>query len=284
MGRSRSGRPAPALDEALDVDAEDKVAHRRRTREADRAVNASPVIVRAVVLGYAGGAADLVLVAHRRAVDRRALDQLATALADPAQPVTLPEPVADAGLQGGPPDLPWGLGDPESAGRTGTIELKATAVAGDTQYVAGSDQIVVDIGDAATTMLVATPASLVYGNNLSLTATVNAPVSTSTGVSRSTSPTRPYIARQPSGASSAEGVSTPIARAESVATGPPPNSELGALTSPVQSGSTSRTSTSSGRFKITPSVPVWSWSRIKTTVRAKLGSRNVGDATRSRPE
>ncbi|MCX4237761.1 non-ribosomal peptide synthetase [Streptomyces ortus] len=120
------------FDEALDIDAGDRVAHRRRTREAGRAVNGAPVIARAVVLGYADGAADLVLVAHRRAVDRRALDQLATALADPAHPVTLPEPAADASPQhDGPPHLPWGLGDPTGAGRTGTVVLTATAVAGD---------------------------------------------------------------------------------------------------------------------------------------------------------
>ncbi|NGN63414.1 amino acid adenylation domain-containing protein [Streptomyces sp. A7024] len=119
------------FDEALDVGAEHTAAHRRRTREAGRAVNGSPVIVRAVVLGYADGAADLVLVAHRRAVDRRALDQLATALADPAHPVTLPEPVAGGSLQGGPPELPWGLGAADQKGRTGTVELTATAVADD---------------------------------------------------------------------------------------------------------------------------------------------------------
>ncbi|WP_282796711.1 amino acid adenylation domain-containing protein [Streptomyces sp. CC224B] len=118
------------FDEVLDVDAQDMTAHRRRTREADRAVNGSPLIARAVVLGYADGAADLVLVAHRRAVDRRALEQLATALTDPAHPVALSEPAADTRLQGGAPGLPWGLGDPVRAGQNGSVALTATAVAG----------------------------------------------------------------------------------------------------------------------------------------------------------
>ncbi|GAA1938196.1 hypothetical protein GCM10009837_75570 [Streptomyces durmitorensis] len=125
-------RDMQLFDETLDVDAGDRAAHRRRTREAGRAVNGAPVIARAVVLGYADGTVDLVLVAHRRAVDRRALDQLATALADPAQPVALPESTADASPRhDGPPDLPWGLGDPADAGRAGSVALTATAVTGD---------------------------------------------------------------------------------------------------------------------------------------------------------
>ncbi|WKX71552.1 amino acid adenylation domain-containing protein [Streptomyces sp. XD-27] len=123
-------RGVQMFDEPLDGDAGDRVAEKRRTREAGRAVNGTSVIARAVVLGYADGAADLVLVAHRRAVDRRALDHLATALTDPAHPVALPEPAADASLKDGPPELPWGLGTPAAAGRTGTVALTARAVAG----------------------------------------------------------------------------------------------------------------------------------------------------------
>ncbi|MBW5422486.1 amino acid adenylation domain-containing protein [Streptomyces sp. BG9H] len=119
--------------EALDVDADDRAAHRHRSRESGRAVNGAPALARAVVLSYADGAADLVLVAHRRAVDRRALAQLATALTDPAHPVTLPEAATGASPQhDGPPELPWGLGDPARAGRTGTVVLTSTAVADDT--------------------------------------------------------------------------------------------------------------------------------------------------------
>ncbi|CAL9617070.1 D-alanine--D-alanyl carrier protein ligase [Streptomyces sp. enrichment culture] len=126
-------RDMQMFDETLDVTAGDTVAHRRRAREAGRAVNGAPVVARAVVLDYADGAADLVLVAHRRAVDRCALDALAAALADPALPVDLPEPAADAGppQDGPPPELPWGLGDPAGAGRTGTVVLTATTVARD---------------------------------------------------------------------------------------------------------------------------------------------------------
>ncbi|MGW5612414.1 amino acid adenylation domain-containing protein [Streptomyces sp. NPDC003877] len=125
-------RDLQVFDETLDVTAGDTVAHRRRTREAGRAVNGAPVIARAVVLDYADGAADLVLVAHRRAVDRCALDGLATALADPACPVDLPEPAAGTdSAQEGPPELPWGLGDPAGAGRTGTVALTPTTLAQD---------------------------------------------------------------------------------------------------------------------------------------------------------
>ncbi|MFI6339586.1 amino acid adenylation domain-containing protein [Streptomyces sp. NPDC050535] len=124
-------RGMQVFDEALDTDADDTLAHKHRTREAGRAVNGAPVVARAVVLRYTDGAADLVLVVHRRAVDRRALDQLATALTDPAHPVALPEPAADASPQHGPPDLPWGLGNPARAGSTGSVVLTATTVAGD---------------------------------------------------------------------------------------------------------------------------------------------------------
>ncbi|MGW6269135.1 non-ribosomal peptide synthetase [Streptomyces sp. NPDC055060] len=125
-------RAVQLFDETLHVDADDGVAHKRRTREAGRAVNGAPVIARAVVFGYTDGTADLVLVAHRRAVDRRALDQLATALADPAQTVTLPaQTAATASRHNGPPELPWGLGDPTGAGRTDTLTLTAPAVSGE---------------------------------------------------------------------------------------------------------------------------------------------------------
>jgi amino acid adenylation domain-containing protein len=132
MERQPALKDMHLFDETLDVGADDPVARRRLAREAGRAVNGAPVLARAVVLDYADGAADLVLVAHRRAVDRRALDQLASALADPALPVALAAPAADADLlHDGPPELPWGLGDPAGAGRTGTVALTTTAVPDD---------------------------------------------------------------------------------------------------------------------------------------------------------
>ncbi|MGI5192935.1 amino acid adenylation domain-containing protein [Streptomyces sp. CA-288835] len=131
-------RDIQVFDEVLHVRSDDVVADARRTREACRGVGGARLVARVVVLGYADGAADLVLVADRRVVDRRALDQLATALCDPLRPVVLPdpaaalpEPKADAEGQDLRSALPWGLGEPSRAGRTGTVALTTTAVATD---------------------------------------------------------------------------------------------------------------------------------------------------------
>ncbi|MFE0426737.1 amino acid adenylation domain-containing protein, partial [Streptomyces sp. NPDC058953] len=96
-------------------------------------------------------------VAHRRVVDRRTLGLLATALSVPGTPMELPDAVAPdpaagtaarpgspagagvpsrSGVPSGSGDaavaLPWGLGDPARAGRTGTVELATAKVAADT--------------------------------------------------------------------------------------------------------------------------------------------------------
>jgi amino acid adenylation domain-containing protein len=112
------------FDESLRIGSRD--ADTRRAREARRAING---VARAVLLRYADGAADLVLVAHRRFVDRRALDQVATALVDPSSPVVLPVPAPDP--DDAPPTVPWGLGDPARAGRTGVVGLTTTATSRD---------------------------------------------------------------------------------------------------------------------------------------------------------
>ncbi|GHJ41525.1 amino acid adenylation domain-containing protein [Streptomyces sp. TS71-3] len=131
--------------EALGAEASAPVAHTRRTREACRPLGGSPAVARAVVIGYADGAADLVVVADRRIIGRRALDQLATALTDPAQPVTPPVLVAASeaaagegpgeGPGGDPAVLPWGLGDPALGGRTRGLALATTTVAADAPWL-----------------------------------------------------------------------------------------------------------------------------------------------------
>ncbi|MEU3597307.1 amino acid adenylation domain-containing protein [Streptomyces sp. NPDC006798] len=152
MERHPGFRGVRLFDERLGVGAGDPVARIRRDREAGRTVDGDPVVARAVVLGYADGEADLVLVAHRRvAADRRALGRLASALSEPGSPLTPPEAAAPgpepapastpargdasrtpARTTGGAPPLPWGLGDPDRAGRIRTVELAAAKVAADT--------------------------------------------------------------------------------------------------------------------------------------------------------
>ncbi|MTD53401.1 non-ribosomal peptide synthetase [Amycolatopsis pithecellobii] len=123
-------RGARLFTEDLPIASDETAADRYRARESGRVIGAAPQILRAVVLGYTDGVADLVLVARRDAVDRRALDQLATALVDPAHPVELPAP-------GGEPEpgdtarLSWGLGDPAEAGRSGTVPLTTTVTGTD---------------------------------------------------------------------------------------------------------------------------------------------------------
>ncbi|MEU5163235.1 non-ribosomal peptide synthetase [Streptomyces sp. NPDC020875] len=144
MDRHTAFRGVRLFAERLDMGAGDPVARIRREREAGRPVDGDPVVARAVVLGYADGEADLVLVADRRvAADRRALNRLASALAGPGSPVTPPKAPAPATgavsrirtparITDGADPLPWGLGDPDRAGLIRTVKLAAAKVAADT--------------------------------------------------------------------------------------------------------------------------------------------------------
>ncbi|MGV9809935.1 amino acid adenylation domain-containing protein [Micromonospora chersina] len=96
--------------EPVPDDADSPAAARRRDRELSRPVAAG---LRAVLIRYADGPADLVLVARRDAWDPPALRRLGAAFrggtADPAPTPATDRPAAPAG--GGPA---WGLGDPRA--------------------------------------------------------------------------------------------------------------------------------------------------------------------------
>ncbi|MFD7734377.1 non-ribosomal peptide synthetase [Kitasatospora phosalacinea] len=110
--------------------AADPAAEALRAREAARATGHGARL-RAVLLRYADGAADLVLVAHRRAVDSAGLDLVARVLAGAADgaerlaaPGDLPRHTA---VDAAPPA--WGLGDARRAGATGTVRIGPVEIA-----------------------------------------------------------------------------------------------------------------------------------------------------------
>ncbi|WCD86483.1 Dimodular nonribosomal peptide synthase [Streptomyces xanthophaeus] len=98
-----------------------------RSRESARYGNG----LRAVLLAYPDGAADLVLVAHRRAVDSAGLDLVARVLAGTADAAEHLAGPGDAprhtAVDAAPPA--WGLGDPRRAGVTGVTHIGPVAVA-----------------------------------------------------------------------------------------------------------------------------------------------------------
>ncbi|MBL3669467.1 amino acid adenylation domain-containing protein [Streptomyces sp. M2CJ-2] len=128
------GQTVPQLwEETLPTGSTDPAALARVRREAGRPVSpAAGFPLRAVLLRYADGEADLVLVALRPVVDGRALHGLAGLLLDGS--ADLPEPgvgeiprhqeAARRGAGGTRPELEWGLGDPARAGRTGEVTLE----------------------------------------------------------------------------------------------------------------------------------------------------------------
>ncbi|MFJ3303919.1 amino acid adenylation domain-containing protein [Streptomyces sp. NPDC086549] len=104
-----------------------------REREISRPVGHTGPLVRAVLLSYADGAADLVLVAHRHNVDSLAIARVGSLLSDdgqeengfrlnvPAQAVRRPAP--DIVLPA------WGLGDARRAGVVGRVPIGPVEVA-----------------------------------------------------------------------------------------------------------------------------------------------------------
>ncbi|MGW1807059.1 amino acid adenylation domain-containing protein [Streptomyces sp. NPDC002078] len=110
--------------------AADPASEALRAREGSRAVGHGGRL-RVVLLSYADGAADLVLVAHRRAVDIAGLDLVARILSGTAD---------DAGRLTGPGDLTrhtavdaeppaWGMGDARRAGATGVVRIGPVEIA-----------------------------------------------------------------------------------------------------------------------------------------------------------
>ncbi|MEV4870849.1 amino acid adenylation domain-containing protein [Streptomyces syringium] len=104
------------------------LARARREAEAGRPLSPSGPPVRAVLLRYTDGPADLVLVARRAALGEEGLRQLAALLLEgtgPEQSVTVfgEQPAYPTGAR---PEAEWGLGDPSRAGLAGTaaVELK----------------------------------------------------------------------------------------------------------------------------------------------------------------
>ncbi|WP_367133494.1 MULTISPECIES: amino acid adenylation domain-containing protein [Streptomyces] len=116
----------------------DPVALRRRAAEARRALAPGGPGLRAVLLAYDDGPADLVLVAHRAVLGREGLARLASALtaADVAPPA-VGEPPAACEAPTATRRLPaWGLGDPGRAGAHAAVALNVKARASDEDLLA----------------------------------------------------------------------------------------------------------------------------------------------------
>jgi hypothetical protein len=114
-------------DEQLRTDSTDTASQTRRTRELSRPVDGKRTPVRAIVLTYADGVADLALVAHRAVVDGRSLAALADLLTDPTAEVEITEldrdGIAPADRTFAP--VPWGLGNSERTGHHGVVSVTA---------------------------------------------------------------------------------------------------------------------------------------------------------------
>ncbi|MCP2339287.1 amino acid adenylation domain-containing protein [Actinomadura rupiterrae] len=110
-------------------------ARERLGREALRPVRGDGCPVRAVLLRYADGVADLVLVAVRRWVPRAALEQIADLVLlgqDPDVPASPGEPPPARHAW---PTVGWGLGDPQRDGIVGTRSLAAHGLPADSREI-----------------------------------------------------------------------------------------------------------------------------------------------------
>ncbi len=101
-----------------------------RAREGSRTVGHGARL-RMVLLSYADGVADLVLVAHRRAVDSAGLDLVGRILSgaadDGARLAGRGEPARHSAVDAAPPA--WGLGDARRAAVTGVVRIGPVEVA-----------------------------------------------------------------------------------------------------------------------------------------------------------
>jgi amino acid adenylation domain-containing protein len=118
--------------ETVAAASDDPAAAERLSTEAGRALNPVGPPVRAVVLHYTDGPADLVLVARRTALGEEALRDLATHIVAGGGPLTpLPAALGAAADAAPAPDGPavvrpeteWGIGDATRTGRTGTVPV-----------------------------------------------------------------------------------------------------------------------------------------------------------------
>ncbi|MEV5242004.1 amino acid adenylation domain-containing protein [Streptomyces cinnamoneus] len=121
-----TSRPVTGLhlwQEAVPVASEAPEARVRLRAEAARPLAPSAPPVRAVLLTYADGRADLVLVARRSALDERGLRELAAFLLDgTGRPPAIP--AAGSPVAGGTRRAPeWGLGEPSRTGRAGSVPI-----------------------------------------------------------------------------------------------------------------------------------------------------------------
>ncbi|MDG9720861.1 hypothetical protein QC282_30540, partial [Streptomyces sp. DH24] len=141
-GRAETFRACARLwTERVPGPADAPAAERRRDRELARPVDAP---VRAVLLRYADGAADLVVVAHRAALGAEALRRFtarllggageppAPAAGRPGDPARQAAELAECALGA---QLDWGLGRPHGPGtpETRTLPLPADHPAGDAE-------------------------------------------------------------------------------------------------------------------------------------------------------
>ncbi|MFG2229839.1 amino acid adenylation domain-containing protein [Streptomyces sp. NPDC048723] len=110
--------------------AADPASEALRAREGSRAVGHGGRL-RMVLLSYADGVADLVLVAHRRAVDSAGLDlvgRILSGAADDTGRLTVPGDLArHTAVDAAPPA--WGLGDARRAGATGVVRIGPVEIA-----------------------------------------------------------------------------------------------------------------------------------------------------------
>ncbi|MEU5050469.1 amino acid adenylation domain-containing protein [Streptomyces sp. NPDC021096] len=114
----------------LPVDSQDPAGRARVRAEAERPVRPDDGAPRAVLIEYADGLADLVLVAARSLVPPAALERLAALVLDGPEGAGEPAPVPTGRtLPAGRvprtdrPGPEWGLGTPARAGRFGTVPL-----------------------------------------------------------------------------------------------------------------------------------------------------------------
>ena len=141
---ARAADRQPALknlrlwSEATELSSEDPRAVRRRNAELSRPAAPGGLGVRAVLLTYRDGPADLVVVAHRDVLGRDGLSRLASALrVRGAEPPVLGRPSESRGTHAGQRRSPaWGLGDPDSAKGHAALALDVKITASDDALLA----------------------------------------------------------------------------------------------------------------------------------------------------